>query len=178
MKRTRSLILLGLTLACATCGENDRGAISILPANREVGSWRFVQAPAVVNSESELYNLIDGGAPKYLERGWVSSTYGVYGQDSDSNTIQVAVHDMGTPENAEDIFNVGLPAARTEISYTSETDPAGRRANAVVNLGLMSIYAADAFSNRYYIEILVDAKTDAALADVTAFALATIKRAQ
>jgi hypothetical protein len=178
MHRIRLATFLGLTLACATCGENDRGAIAMLPANQEVGTWRLVQAPAVVTSESELYNLIDGGAPTYLERGWVSSTYGVYGNDSDSNTLQVAVHDMGTPENAETMFNVVLPPARAEISYTSESDPAGRRVNAVVDLGMSSSYVIVAFSGRYTIEIYVDAKTDATLADATAFALATIKRAQ
>jgi hypothetical protein len=164
-------------MACATCGENDRGAVGILPANREVGTWRLVQAPAVVISESELNSLAGDRASDYLGHGWVSSTYGVYGHDSDSTTIQVAVHDMATPENAESLFNLLLPIARMEISFTPENDPAGSRPNAVVDMALPTAWAAEAFSNRYYIEIIADARTDAALADVKAFTLATIKRA-
>jgi hypothetical protein len=178
MKRRRSPILLVLALACASCGENDRGAIAILPANREVGTWRLIQTPAVVNSESELNSLIGDRASDYLGHGWVSSTYGVYGQDSGDNTIQVAVHDMGTPENAESMFNLVFPIARITVSTTSESDPAGSRPNAVVDVGLTTAYVAEAFSNRYFIEIYADARTDPALADVKAFTLATMKHAQ
>jgi hypothetical protein len=175
MARERLRILLVLALAWATCGGKSAGPQSVLPGNNKVESWELAHSPILVDTEAGFYNRIDGGAPKYIERGWVSSVYAEYRKGGES--IQIAVHDMGTPQSAEDIFKTYLPAARTEISYTSESDPEGRRPNAVVDLNLSGTYAAYAFGNRYYIETNIDSKTEASLADLKAFILETLDRA-
>jgi hypothetical protein len=173
MERTRHTILLVFALAWATCGGKGSGPQSLLPGNNKIESWELAQSPILVDTEAGFYNRIDGGAPKYIERGWLSSAYAEYRKGGES--IQVAVHDMGTPENAEALFNSYLPVARSEISYTPESGSGGRRPNAVVDLNLSSTYAACAFANRYYIEINIDSKTDAALADLTAFVMRMIE---
>jgi hypothetical protein len=176
MGRTWSIHLLVFALACSTCGNGKSGVAAVLPENNEIGTWTLSEAPTVVQTDADLYNRIDGGAPKYITHGWVSSAYAEYQQND--RTVQIGVHDMGTRENAEALFSMYLPDTRSEISYTPESDPEGRRPNAVVNLNLQDTYAAYAFSSRYYIEINIDDKSDAALVNLTAFALETIHRAQ
>lgn len=176
MHRIRITILLGFALACSTCGSGVSGAAAVVPGSYQIGTWKLVEEPVVAKDEADLYNRIDGGAPKYIERGWVGSAYADY-QKGD-RSLQVAVHDMGTPAGAEDLFRRDLPVAHSEISYTDDRDPAGRRPNAVVNQSLSTNYAANAFSNRYYIEANIDAKTDAALEDLKAFVLEMLDRAR
>ncbi len=175
MKRTRFATLLVLALVWPTCGSNS-GPQSVLPGSNAVDSWKLAEDPIVTESETDLYQRIDGGAPKYLDQGWASSAFALY--QKDDRNIQVQVNDMGSPENAETMFDRYLPGSRSEVSYTSESDPGGRRPNAIVRLDLQSTYIANAFSNRYYIEINIDAKTDAALADIKAFALEMLDRAR
>ncbi len=174
MKRTRLATLLVLALAWSTCGSGS-GPQSVLPGSNAVDSWKLTEDPIVVDTEVGLYQMIDGGAPKYTDHGWVSSAYALY--QKDSRSIQIQVDDMGSLENAETMFDHYLPYARIEISYTSESDPGGRRPNAVLS-ELQGTYFASAFSNRYYIEICIDAKTDAAQADIKAFVLEMLDRAQ
>ena len=174
MEKTRLTILLALVLAWSTCGSGS-GPQSVLPGSNQVDSWKLAKDPILVTSEAGLYQMIDGGAGKYTDHGWVSSAYAEY--QKDGRSIQVEVDDMGSPENAETLFSLYLPASRTEISYTSESAPGGRRPNAVIRLDLPSTYTANAFGSRYYMEINIDAKTDAAQADIKAFVLEMLDRA-
>jgi hypothetical protein len=174
MRRTRFVPLLVIALFGSTCGGNGSGQQSMLPGSNTVDSWTLTKDPIQVKTEADFYNMIDGGAPKFIERGWVSSVYAEYRKGDQS--LQVAVHDMGTPQNAEAIFNTYLPAARTEISYMSESDPEGRRPNAVVDLNLSGTYVSHSFGKRYYIETNIDSKTEASLADLKAFVLETLDR--
>lgn len=153
-----------LLSALAGCG-GKRSPASRLPANYEIGAWTLAGPPAVLSSDAALYNQIDGGGPKYIDRGWKSGVYATYQQASSS--VQVAVHDMGTPENAQSIFNLDLPSSRVQI----DNNP-----NAVVDMGLPAAYKANAFVGQYYIEVSIDDRTAAALDYVQRFVVATMNR--
>jgi hypothetical protein len=177
LKKKASLTsLLVCVWAVSTCGREGRVSSALVPENNEVASWKMVGAPVVLQTEADLYNRIDGGAPKYLERGWVSCVYAEYRKEATGASLLTVVHDMGTPAGAETIFKTALPAMRTEISYTTDRETGDQVANAVVDLHLSGTYAAYGFSNRYYIELNTDAKTDAALDDVKAFMLRTLEK--
>jgi hypothetical protein len=130
----------------------------MLPADNEVGTWTRAGDAQLITDETGLYNKIDGGAPKYIDRGWVGSVYAEYVQGTRS--IQVAIYDMGTPAGAQAIYNFALPPARLAIPDL---------ANAVVDLGLVSSYAAYAYFDRFYIELNIDEKSAAALASIKLF---------
>jgi hypothetical protein len=55
-----------------------------------------------------------------------------------------------------------LPASRVAINES---------ASAVVNLGLPAAYASQAYQDRYYVEVNIDDKSDAALASIKSFML-------
>ena len=121
--------------------------------------------PVVVRTQSELFNPIDGVAPKYTELGWVASAYITYRQNG--RGLSVAIHDMGTAKNAEDIFNIYLPQSRSTIQG---------RANTALDLGLPPAYRSFAFLSRYYIEIAIDDRCDAALTSIQAFTIRVLDR--
>jgi hypothetical protein len=154
------------------------GALSLqqrLPASNEIGTWALSGTPSPVTTDTALYNQIDGAAPKYIDRGWVASVYATYQQGGGS--ITVAIHNMGTPENAEGIFNTYLPVARIEISYTDpKLVPGVRRPDAVVDTGLPAAYQAFAFVDKYYIEVSISDRSDAALIYVKTFTKVVLNR--
>jgi len=148
--------------------KKDLGSLSLLdmlPADNEVGTWARAGEAQLITDEAGLYSRIDGAAPKYIERGWVSSVYVEYRQGARS--IQVAIHDMGGDANSEAIYNAYLPASRRPISGLS---------NAVEDMGLPTAYAAYSFLDRFYIEINIGAKDDASLSSLELFANQIINR--
>ena len=164
---TRPLPIIILVLSTLLeCG-GTRSLASRVPANNEIPTWTLDGAPVVVDSDTKLYNLIDGGAPKYIDRGWVASVYATYQQGA--NSVQVAVHDMGNSDNALALFNYELPVARVQV---------GTLSNAVVDMGLASAYAAYAYVGEFVIEVSIDDRSDAALDTVQKFVLASIHRCE
>jgi hypothetical protein len=155
------------------------GALSLLsrlPDSNEIGSWALSGTPSSINTDTALYNQIDGAAPKYIDRGWTGSVYATYQQGGGS--INVAIHNMGTKDNAESLFNIDLPPSRMEISKFAPdpTKPEVTIPNAVVDLGLASAYKANAFVDQYYIEVSIDDRSDAALVYVRTFTLQILNR--
>jgi hypothetical protein len=172
-------ILVFLALASLTCGRGIKSgsdAARVLPDSGSSSAWKLVNGPTVISTEADLYNRIDGGAPKYIERGWISSSYAEYRNEATGTSLQSGIHDMGSPAGAETMFKATLPAARTEISYTGESPSGDRQPNAVLDLHLSGTYAAYGFSDRYYIELNTDAKSEVALEDVKAFMLKTLEK--
>ena len=137
----------------------------MLPADKSVESWVRAAPPTVLKSDTDLYTQIDGGAPKYIDRGWVSSTYATYNQDG--LTMQVAIHDMGTSENAQAIYNYDLPVSRIGINEPS---------SAVVDMGLPTAYRSIAYLGQYYIEVGIDDHSDAALVSIKSFMIEILNR--
>jgi hypothetical protein len=139
----------------------DLGSLSLLdmlPADNEVGTWVQTGGVQLITDQTGLYNRIDGGAPKYIDRGWVSSVYVNYSQGA--RTVTVTISDMGGAANAQGIYNYSLPASRQAINGLT---------NAVVDMGLSTAYAAYAYVDRFYIEISISEKDDASLTSIQLF---------
>jgi hypothetical protein len=119
-----------------------------------------------VNSDAELYNQIDGGAPKYIDRGWQGSSYANYRKGD--RLVQVAVHDMAAADHAEALFVFDLPVSRATVDGA---------ANTAIDMGLPTGYRSQAYVGKFYIEIAIDDRSDDALAAVQEFTKTTIARA-
>lgn len=139
--------------------------LDFLPVDNEVGGWVRSGEPRVVSEESGLYNQIDGGAPKYIDRGWVRSVFAEFRQGS--RTVQVWVHDMGSEAGANDIFQYDLPPAR---------EPVNDRDDVVLDVGLSTSYAVKAHSLGFYVELSIDEKSDVAKTSIKLFALQVLDR--
>ncbi len=154
--------------------KKDLGNLSLssrLPVTNEIGNWALSGTPTIVSNDTALYNQIDGGAPKYIDRGWISSVYATYQQGGSS--IQVAIHNMGTADFAQGLYQFDLPVSR----LTLNTLPDGT-VNAVVDMGLPSAYAAEAVVDQYVIEVSIDDRSDAALAYIKTFTLEILNRSK
>ena len=156
-------LLSGLGSGCGSSA--DHSPTGMLPANNEVAGWVRVGTPTVISNDTDLYNQIDGGAPKYIDRGWVGSAYAEYSQDGIS--MQVAIHDMGSDANAQSLFSYELPASNQPIQGNS---------NSVLDTGLPAAYASESILGRFVIEVSIDARSDASLAAIEAFIIEILNR--
>jgi len=132
--------------------------LDMLPADNEVGTWVQTCGVSLIADQTALYSLVDGAAPKYLDRGWLNGVYTCYSRGAP--TITVMISDMGTDANAQAIYNYSLPPALLAIPGL---------ANAVVDMGLPSAYAAYAYSDRFYIELNISEKDAVALTAIESF---------
>jgi hypothetical protein len=153
----------GGTSGCVPASNTSPSAM--LPASNEIGGWALTAAPALINTDMDLYGMIDGAAPKYIDHRWVRSAYATYQQASGGSTLQVAVHDMGTAENANTLFDFDLPASRLALGP-----------NAVLDMGLTVSYVARGWTGPYYVEVSLDDHSDAALVYVRTFVLNILNR--
>jgi len=131
-------------------GTDARSILEMLPWDNELGNFTRDGQPAYVTDESGLYYQIDGAAPKYIDRGWVESVFVKYIQSSTG--VEVNIHDMGTPENARDMFDYDRP-----VSYVvlwEEPDSV-----ALLDQSLPSGYAVKMLMDRYYVELSIDEKS-------------------
>ncbi len=156
--------------------KKDLGNLSLssrLPVTNEIGTWALSGTPTIISSDTGLYNQIDGAAPKYIDRGWISSVYATYQQGGSS--IQVAIHNMGSVDDAQALYQFDLPVSRMAIN----TLPDGN-VNAVVDMGLPNAYAAEAYVDKgqYLIEVSIDDRSDAALAYIKTFTLEILNRSK
>ncbi|MBN1959722.1 MAG: hypothetical protein JW841_02145 [Deltaproteobacteria bacterium] len=141
--------------------------LDMLPDNNEIGSWAQAAQPTVVSQESGLYLQIDGAAPKYIDRGWVRSVFAEYQQGS--LTMRVWVHDMGSKENAQKIYDDDRPASLETF--------AGKN-NIVLDIGLATSYAIKAYVDSFYIELSIDDKSETGKSSINIFGLELLERGE
>jgi hypothetical protein len=134
--------------------------LTMLPVSNEIGTFALAGTPTVVSNDTALYNQIDGGAPKYIDRGWVSSVYATYQQGGTS--VQVAIHNMGTDDNAYNLWTYEKPVSFITIDNNSA---------AVVDMGLPAAYATFAYTKNYVIEVSITDRSDAALIYIQTFTM-------
>jgi hypothetical protein len=162
---TRPLPIVVLVLSALACGDT-RSLASRVPADNEIPGWKLDGAPSVADSDTKLYNVIDGDAPKYIDRGWVASVYATY---QGTSLVQVAIHDMGSSDNALALYTYELPSSRVQI---------GDLPNAVVDTSLPAAYSAFGHAGRYVIEVSIDDRSDSALDTVQRFVQASLQRCE
>lgn len=102
----------------------------------------------------ELFTLIDGGAPKYLQKGCLET----FVQDMGSKggkTLKAQIMDFGSPENALTMYNESM-------SYVSSPMQTSYPGFSVINQGNSTAYAA---FKQFYFEISVSGFSDRAQAN-------------
>lgn len=169
-ERVDDLSIINVEYESDLVPKKDLGTLSLLdllPADNEVGGWARAGEARLISDEAGLYNQIDGAAPKYIERSWSRSVYVEYRQGA--RTIQVAIHDMQTMENAQSLYNFDLPASRLPLDHPKNSD-------ASLDLGLATAYAAKAYLDRFYIELSIDEKSDAGQTSISLFSTQILNR--
>jgi hypothetical protein len=146
-------------------GNKTCGTTAHLPANGKVGDYQQSQAPEVATNSQQLFDLIDGGAEKYLQNKFVCMTKAKYASAAKSINIDVWLFDQTDA--------AGATAAMTAATSAGETPTAPVIGDASVeNLGLTFGYQATMRKGKYLARVITEKKEgkDDALALLTQIA--------
>ncbi|MBN1425796.1 hypothetical protein JXA88_14685 [Candidatus Fermentibacteria bacterium] len=110
MRDLRTFLLC--VVAVAVCCDENGGSsllepIDLLPADGEISGWQWDGIPAEATDGATLYDLIDGGAAEFTERGFVSGVLHHYRGtlSTTTSTLELFIADQGSSSNAKSIFD-------------------------------------------------------------------------
>ena len=130
-----------------------------LPANGEIAGWNgyrwaadSLALPSLLNSEADLFD--EWGCSAGLEEIYYDSAFVL---------VQIELFDLGTPAGAQSLYHdvrleTGLEVARDDFGQEGRVDTTSSWT-----------YEAQFWRDRYLARLLVQEKSDAALADLTEF---------
>ncbi|MBN2497293.1 MAG: hypothetical protein JXR96_22055 [Deltaproteobacteria bacterium] len=127
--------------------------LELLPWDDELGAFKRAGSTVYVTDETGLFKQIDGAAPKYLDRGWIESVFQDYTQST--TTVSLQIHDMGTPEQAIEIFDYDRPLIYTTIWEDADS-------TALLDESLPSSYSVKMRMERYYVELAINDHSESA----------------
>ncbi|MGD9201874.1 MAG: hypothetical protein PVI26_09945 [Chitinispirillia bacterium] len=112
-------LLIAVVMVFIT-GFNGVAQEKLLPEEDEIHGWTLNDSTLCFNGLAQdctsLYDVIDGGADKYLDRGFISGIFRGYSND-DGKEICVEIFNQNNKENAQSVYK-----AFDESEYISYND--------------------------------------------------------
>ena len=139
-----TFILLVLAVRSHTAGPGDRSLSRFTIAG--IKGWTPAEDEYKEFGPDDLYDLINGGADIYIDKGLQKGSYQKLLQD-DSYQCEILVEDFGSSENARNIF-----AATTETAVSSLKFGPGSNEHLRIKefIGGLLVYM---YHDNYYFEI-------------------------
>ena len=150
MVRIGALLLVALLIS----GAHGQQAADLMPDDNEIPGWVKDGPPQTAETPEELYGLIDGAAPIYIDNGFVEAVFQDYvgdiaGQQSELNA---RVFDQGTPDGAQAVYEL------TATGLETDWDGAGEEAR--INYTLPFNFALDFWRNRFFVHLVINREAD------------------
>jgi hypothetical protein len=170
----RKMLILGLLLLFIACPKKEDNqtetpdVVDLLPLDNEISGWTKSSATQIAENESQLFDLINGDAPQYTDRGFVKCVFQTYSGDiSGPVDLKLRIFDMGNRTNAEDIYD--YRGTGSEIPWTDNN--AGDEARYELHSFITSYYILDFRHDKFYIWIEINDGSSTALNIAKLFAL-------
>jgi hypothetical protein len=164
------VVLVLLSMSC-TKSDSSNEILTIedlLVDNNEITGWSTSGTSWTASSITELTEYINGMAETYDQYGFQEAAQQSYSGtiDDGSRTIQIIIYDLGSEENAQDLYDdpdLGLSSA------TTWSNGAGTEAHYVQYSGLSEVLTF--YSGVYFVYMQVDYDSDGTLSIMKQFAL-------
>jgi len=166
------LFAVGVFSGCEKSSSSDDGEIltieDLLTKNNEITGWSYSGTSWVASSITELTVYINGIAETYQKYGFEEAAQQSYSGtiDNASRTLQIIIFDMGSEENAKDVYDdpdIGLSGA------TVWPNGAGTEAHYVQYGGLSEVLTY--YYGQYFVYQQIDYDSDETLNIMKQFAL-------
>ncbi len=148
-----SLLLLGCKEPSGS--SDDPTAESLLPKENEVPGWVFETQQlcneGTANDQQSLFDIIDGGATEYIDRGFVAGAF--KGYHDGSYAICVEIYDQGSSTNASSVYQVMEDGLYIPIGSLGS--------HARLDTSLMFNYEIELAEDKFFVRLsTVDNKTE------------------
>jgi len=134
--------------------------VDLIPDDNEISGWAGVGAYEEASDYDSLYALIDGAAEVYIDNGFVSAVFQQYASCSTepaciTSAVHLRIYDQGNEANARKIYDkvatgIGIP-----------WDGAGTEAR--IDESALASYTIEFWQKNFFIQVVVEEKTDPAL---------------
>lgn len=148
------------------CGSDGDGSdllepTDLLPGDGEISGWHWDGAPSEASDQSSLYDLINGGAAEFVERGFVSGVLQQYGGSiaGSSSTLEVFIADQGSPSNANSIYDKRaerLPFAEPFVDAFGDCNFGDAEEARIDEATSLDGVILDYWQDRFYIQVTID----------------------
>jgi hypothetical protein len=152
MTRVNRLLILIAAINIAAWAAGPP-AVRQLRITKEIPGFRNDGKIYRAFSAQQLYEIINGGAPPYIQNGLVSGIHQQLNHDS-GRTIELFVEDFGTPHNANDMFLL------KKTDFMERFAPAGEDTTQVIAAATIGALLVVCIIDKYYFEITLGGYAD------------------
>lgn len=152
-----SLVISLLLLGCKepSGSSDDPTAEGLLPKENEVSGWVFdtdsLCNEGTANDQQSLFDIIDGGALEYTNRGFVEGAY--KGYNDGSYGICVEIYNQGSSANALSVYQAMEDGVYMPVSSLGS--------NARLDTALLFNYEIELAEDKFFVRLTtVDIKTE------------------
>jgi hypothetical protein len=155
----RALLCFFACLMLVGCGSDESSSellepSDLLPSDGEISGWQWDGNPSPATDQTSLYDLINGGAEEFVERGFLSGVLHRYGGflEGTAATVELFIADQGSESNARDIYQRRedrLPFAE-ELNLMYAADARIDEATSLDGVIL------DYWQSRFYVQVGID----------------------
>jgi hypothetical protein len=169
----KTLWVFGALLVLLSCArdkdsQNEQtDVVDLLPLDNEISGWVRSSTMSTAENAQQLWDLINGEGQVYIDNGFVKCAFQSYSGEISGSTVELhlRVFDMGNAGNAESVYDaVGVGS---ETPWTDD----GEGAESRIDESLLYAYKVDFWHDRFYVSVVIEEKSDAALAIAKLFAL-------
>jgi hypothetical protein len=160
MKKLALLAVLAL-LACQNAPNTPepKDVLDVMPADNEISGWTRSQPLRVAENETQLYALIDGAAPPFINNGFVKCAFQTFNGPVSGNGVDLEVQLFDQTDSTKARTLYPLVATGTETPWTG--DHAGVEAR--IDEALFGAYRIDLWQDKFYASITIQDKSTAGL---------------
>jgi hypothetical protein len=156
------------------CGErsDDVGGGSIFelpPGDGEISGWSRDGSLTEATNYAALYDLIDGGAQKFIDNGFVSAVFQNY-KDESGLRLEVRVYQLSSEENARKIYDELIPPSTIPWDELAES---GR-----IDTSTLATYSVEFQYRDLFVQVIIHEKSDRSLEIAKLFASHILERAR
>ncbi len=164
-KKPLAILFIILVLSCAKKEEpTAKDVVDLVPLDNEISGWARSSAMQIAENQTQLYSLIDGEAPDYINRGFVKCAFQSYLDNQQVVELRLRIFDQGDTVNAKDVYD--FKATGAETPWTDGN--AGKEARYKIE-GFS--YTLDFWDDRFYVYINIADNSQSGLDVAKLFAL-------
>lgn len=156
--RTLIALLPCIVVVMVGCGEDGGSSLlepsDLLPSDGEISGWRWDGIPAEATDGTTLYNLIDGGAEEFVERGFVSGVLHRYRGTlaTTTATLELFIADQGSASNAKSIYD----RRADRLPFAQEIAIGGANEARMDEATGLDTVVLDFWHDRFYVQTTLD----------------------
>ncbi len=165
-------ILIFSLFGCSDSDSENKGSIItpmlLLPADNDISGWVSFGSYEEANDYNSLYDIIGIDAQVYIDNGFLSGVFQQYIDSAGKGTIDIRIYDQGNEANASMTYTrigsgIGIPWGG-----------AGREAR--IDKTIVASYMIEFWQKNFFVQVIIDEKTDEALNIAKQFASYISKR--